>query len=73
MPYTLALKNLPFEPDRTQIIYIDGSQNAEVASLIEYNYFGLRRCFEARGYDFCYIPDLKKELDNFDTIHYNAP
>ena len=73
MPYTLALKNLPFEPDRTQIIYIDGTRNAEVASLIEYNYFGLRRSFEARGYDFCYIPYLKKELDNFDKIHYNAP
>ena len=73
MPYTLALRDLPFQPDRTQIIYVDGSQNAEVARLVEYNYFGIRRCFEAQGFDFCYIPYLKRELEAFDKIHYNAP
>ena len=73
MPYTLALNDLPFEPDKNQIIYIDGSQKDEIANLIQYNYFSIRRCFEARGYDFCYIPYLKQELDNYEKIHYNAP
>lgn len=71
--YTLGLKQLPFEPDCHQIIYIDGSGNGEIENLIKYNYFGIRRCFEARGYDFCYIPYLKKELEDFEKIHYNAP
>jgi hypothetical protein len=73
MIYTLGLKKLPFEPDCNQIIYIDGSGNGEIENLIKYNYFGIRRCFEARGYDFCYIPYLKKELVDFEKIHYNAP
>lgn len=73
MIYTLGLRKLPFEPDSHQIIYIDGSGNGEIENLIKYNYFGIRRCFEARGYDFCYIPYLKKELEDFEKIHYNAP
>ena len=73
MPFTLSVNNLPFEPDRNQIIYVDGSNNTEVDRLIKYNYFGIRRCFEARGYDFCYIPYLKKELLDYEKIHYNAP
>lgn len=73
MYFTLGLNKLPFEPDSHQIIYIDGSGNAEIENLIKYNYFGIRRCFEARGYDFCYIPYLKKELLDFEKIHYNAP
>ncbi len=73
MPFTLAVNNLPFEPDRNQIIYVDGSNNTEVDRLIKYNYFGIRRCFESRGYDFCYIPYLKEELENYEKIHYNAP
>jgi hypothetical protein len=73
MIFTLGLKKLPFEPDSHQIIYIDGSGNGGVENLIKYNYFGIRRCFEARGYDFCYIPYLKKELEDFEKIHYNAP
>lgn len=73
MIYTLGLRKLPFEPDSHQIIYVDGSGNGEIENLIKYNYFGIRRCFEARGYDFCYIPYLKKELEDFEKIHYNAP
>lgn len=73
MIFTLGLKDLPFEPDKNQIIYIDGTNNISIDSLIKYNYFGIRRCFEARGYDFCYIPYLKKELENYEKIHYNAP
>ena len=73
MPYTLAVNKLPFRPDRNQIIYVDGSNNTEVDSLIKYNYFGIRRCFESRGYDFCYIPYLKEELENYEKVHYNAP
>ena len=73
MHYTLAVKDLPFEPDRNQIIYIDGSNNIVVENLIKFNHFSIRRCFEARGYDFCYIPYLKKELEDYEKIHYNAP
>ena len=73
MHYTLAVKDLPFKPDRNQIIYIDGSNNTDIESRIKYNYFSIRRCFEARGYDFCYIPYLKKELEDYEKIHYNAP
>lgn len=73
MIFTLGLIDLPFEPDKNQIIYIDGTNNTSIDSLVRYNYFGIRRSFEALGYDFCYIPYLKQELLDHEKIHYNAP
>ena len=73
MKYTLALKKLPFEPDRNQIIFIEGKHDEKVVDLVRWNFRRIRERFESRGYDFCYIPYLKQDLVSGERLHYNAP
>lgn len=73
MKYTLALKKLPFEPDCNQIIYIEGRHDEEVNHLIRRHFWGIRECFKSQGFDFCYIPYLKRDLVSKERLHYNAP
>ena len=73
MTFTLGLKQLPFEPDCNQIIYIEGQHDEEVNELIRRNFHRIRECFAAKSYDFCYIPFLKHDLTSGERLHYNAP
>ncbi len=71
--FTLALKQLPFMPDCNQIIYIEGYHNEPINDLIRRHFWDIRKCFSDKGFDFCYIPFLKKDLLSKDRLHYNAP
>ncbi len=73
MKYTLALQKLPFEPERKQIIFIEGKHDEKVVDLVRWNFRRIRERFESRGYDFCYIPYLKQDLVSGERLHYNAP
>ena len=73
MHFTLGLKELPFEPDAKQIIYIQGNKNDMVHHYVGLYYNSIRSYFESKGYDFCYIPYLKRELIADEVLHYNAP
>jgi len=73
MFYTLGLNELPFEQDVHQIIYVDGQGNLAVSNLIIQNYSNICSYYKSKGYDFCYIPMLKKELSECDSFYYNAP
>ncbi len=44
-----------------------------VYHFVELYYNSIRRYFESKGYDFCYIPYLKRELNEYEVLHYNAP
>ncbi len=73
MFYTLGLKDLPFEQDVHQIIYVEGEYNEDINRLIEENYQNIRDCFESKGYEFCYIPKLKHDLCRNEVLRYTAP
>lgn len=73
MFYTLGLKELPFEQDVHQIIYVDGQGNMAVSNLIMQNYSNICSYYKSKGYDFCYIPMLKKELSESESFYYSAP
>ncbi len=73
MKYTLGLKKLPFEPDAKQIIFIQGNEDDVIYHFVELYYNSIHRYFESKGYDFCYIPYLKRELNESEVLHYNAP
>lgn len=73
MYYTLGLTEVPFELEANQIIYIQGRDEEGVESLIMKNYHTIKYNFERQGYDFCYIPYLKRELDRYEILHYNVP
>ena len=73
MFYTIGLTEVPFELEANQIIYIQGHDEEGVESLIMKNYHTIKYYFERQGFDFCYIPYLKRELDRYEILHYNVP
>ena len=60
--------NLPFNPVRGQVIYVDSDNNKRINSFIVSNYDWLRSMYQEKGLDFCYLPLLGDEL-----ISYHAP
>lgn len=73
MFYVLGLKKLPFEQDNRQIIYTEGMYHPEINDFIRKYYLELRRAFNERSYDFCYIPFMQQRLLNPAIADYYAP
>lgn len=73
MYYLLGLKQLPFQQDLHQIIYVESEYNFEVNDYIRENYKYITDSFQKKGYEFCYIPALTKELFKPEIIYYHAP
>lgn len=73
MFYTLGLMELPFLQDSRQIIYVDGQGNEAVGNLVRQHYDKIRSYYKSKGYDFCFIPMLKKELSESESFQYNVP
>ena len=71
--FTLGLKELPFEPDCNQIIFIEGQHDEEVNRHIRQNFHTIRETFAKQHFDFCYIPFLKYDLTHGERLHYTAP
>ncbi len=73
MKFKLALKNLPFVPNRRQVIYVESEYDKTVNTFILNNYERIqRKCFFI-GLEFCYLPKLAKEVCAADVAFYNAP
>ena len=72
MKYTIALKNLPFEPQKNQIIYVESSYNEVVNKFIVDNYEHIRYECTSHGLEFCYLPKLIEEVGT-EALFYNVP
>ena len=66
--HRVTVDNLPFNPVRGQVIFVDSDNNKRINSFIVSNYDWLRSMFREKGLDFCYLPLLGEEL-----ISYHAP
>ncbi len=66
--HRVTVDNLPFNPVRGQVIFVDSDNNKRINSFIVSNYDWLRNMFRERGLEFCYLPLLGEEL-----ISYHAP
>ena len=66
--HRVTVDNLPFNPVRGQVIFVDSDNNMRINSFIVSNYDWLRSMFRENGLDFCYLPLLGEEL-----ISYHAP
>ena len=64
----LRFKDLPFVPQKGQVIYIEPSTDAKVNRFIRDCYDAIRRVFSSCGQEFCYLPMLAEE-----TVAYHAP
>ena len=66
--HKVAISDLPFNPVRGQVIYVDSDNDKRINAFIVGNYDWLRKLFRDNELDFCYLPLLGKEL-----ISYHAP
>ena len=73
MKYTLALKDLPFEPLRNQIIYVENGYDEVVNKFILDNYDKICDYCSQRNYEFCYLPKLTAQPIDEEVLFYNAP
>lgn len=73
MKYLLGLRQLPFEQSPKQIIYVESIYHEKVNRYIQDNYDQITLHFKSRGYEFCYIPYLAKELTVSASLRYYAP
>ena len=66
--HKVTISDLPFNPVRGQVIYVDSDNNKRINAFIVSNYDWLRNMFRENGLEFCYLPLLGEEL-----ISYHAP
>lgn len=73
MNFQLSFANLPFKPDRSQVIYVEEFYDEQANRFITDNYHELRQWFEYRGYEFIYLPMLFKDDELKRKVLYYAP
>ena len=73
MNFQLSFANLPFKPDKSQVIYVESNYNEQANRFITDNYHELRQWFEYRGYEFIYLPMLFKDDELKRKVLYYAP
>lgn len=73
MKYSVAFKNLPFEPEEKQVIYVENQYNERINVLIRDNYEWLKWTFRQAGLDFVYLPMFFKDDDIREKVLYYAP
>ena len=73
MNFQLSFANLPFKPDKSQVIYVESLYDEQANRFITDNYHDLRQRFEYRGYEFIYLPMLFKDDELKRKVLYYAP
>ena len=73
MNFQLSFANLPFKPDKSQVIYVESLYDEQANRFITDNYHDVRRMFEHRGYEFIYLPMLFKDEELKRKVLYYAP
>ena len=73
MNFQLSFANLPFKPDKSQVIYVEEFYDEQANRFITDNYHELRQRFEYRGYEFIYLPMLFKDDELKRKVLYYAP
>lgn len=73
MKYSIALKDLPFEPESRQVIYVENQYDERINALIRARYNWFKEAFHRSGLDFIYLPMLFLENDVREKMLYYAP
>ena len=56
MRYSIAFKNLPFEPEKRQVIYVENQYDERINAIIKEKYDWLKYQFKHANLDFVYLP-----------------
>ena len=73
MFFTADMKNLPFKPDTRQIIYVENQFDEAINTLIQIHFLDIYYKFDARGYEFCYLPWQTRQIEEGEEGRYFTP
>lgn len=73
MNYTIAFKNLPFEPEKSQVIYVENQFDERINTIIKEKYDWLKWTFKRANLDFVYIPMFFNDEEIKEKVFYYAP
>lgn len=73
MFFKIEFNQLPFQPAKQQVIYIENEYNETINRFIQTNYEAIRKHYELWGWEFCYMPYLAKDLTSAGAADYYAP
>ena len=73
MKYSIAFKNLPFEPERRQVIYVENQYDEYINSVIRSKYDWLKYQFKRANFDFVYLPMFFNDEEIKEKVLYYAP
>ena len=73
MKYSIAFKNLPFEPERRQVIYVENQYDEYINSVIRDKYDWLKYQFKRANFDFVYLPMFFNDEEIKEKVLYYAP
>ena len=73
MNYSIAFKNLPFEPEERQVIYVENLFDERINAIIKDNYESLKWNFKRANLDFVYLPMFFNDEKIKEKVLYYAP
>lgn len=73
MFFKIEFNQLPFQPAKQQVIYVENEYNETINRFIQTNYEAIRQHYEFRGWEFCYMPYLANGLTSSGALDYYAP
>ena len=73
MRYSIALKDLPFEPDDRQVIYVENQYDERTNTFIKANYERMKWTFKQSNIDFIYLPLFFNDEETKEKVLYYAP
>jgi len=73
MRYSIAFKNLPFEPEKRQVIYVENQYDERINAIIKEKYDWLKYQFKRANLDFVYLPMFFNDEEIKEKVLYYAP
>ncbi len=73
MKYSIAFKDLPFEPENRQVIYVENQHDERINAIIKENYDWLKFSLKMSNLDFVYLPMFFNDEETREKVLYYAP
>ncbi len=73
MRYSVTFKDLPFEPELRQVIYVENQYDERINAIIRDNYERLKWNFKRSNLDFIYLPMFFNDEEIKEKVLYYAP
>ena len=73
MNYSITFRDLPFEPERRQVIYVENQYDERINTIIKNNYERLKWIFKQSNLDFIYLPMFFNDEEIKEKVLYYAP